>query len=112
MGSLSFGEILTILVVILIIFGPRRLPEAARKVGEAIAWGRRALQQFTDEVQSEFGDEVQPFTDVKTEFDGAKQDIKDVVTTMTSSPEIDEPTSVDDLGVDEPEASPEEDPPS
>jgi TatA/E family protein of Tat protein translocase len=82
MGSISFGEILTILLVILIIFGPSRLPEMARKVGEAIAWSRRALRQFTDEIQSEYGEDTQPFVDIKTELDAARQDLTDIMGTM------------------------------
>lgn len=95
MGSLSFGEIFTILVIILIIFGPNRLPEFARKIGQMIAWGRKSLQDFTDSVQTEAGDGLQPLADLKAEFDGARQDLSGAVATLTgtSNPEPLKPQS-------------------
>ena len=85
MGSLSFGEIFTILVIILIIFGPNRLPEFARKVGQLIAWGRKSLQDFTESVQGEAGEGLQPLADLKAEFDGARQDISGAMSTLTGT---------------------------
>ena len=85
MGSLSFGEIFTILVIILIIFGPNRLPEFARKVGQLIAWGRKSLQDFTESVQGEAGEGLQPLADLKAEFDGARQDISGAMSTLTGA---------------------------
>jgi sec-independent protein translocase protein TatA len=36
MGSISFPEILIILVIIVLLFGARRIPELARGLGEGI----------------------------------------------------------------------------
>lgn len=36
MGRLSFGEIFMVLLIVLILFGPKRLPELARSMGEAV----------------------------------------------------------------------------
>lgn len=85
MGSLSFAEIFTILVIILIIFGPNRLPEFARKVGQLIAWGRKSLQDFTESVQGEAGEGLQPLADLKAEFDGARKDISGAMSTLTGT---------------------------
>ena len=46
-------EILLILVVALVIFGPGRLPEIARKVGQAIRTVRKATFDLTAEVTKE-----------------------------------------------------------
>lgn len=50
------GELLVILVLALIIFGPRRLPEIGRSLGKSIREFRDASQQitsqFTDELKS------------------------------------------------------------
>jgi len=35
MGNLGFGEILLILVVVLLLFGSKRLPEVGRAMGQA-----------------------------------------------------------------------------
>jgi sec-independent protein translocase protein TatB len=85
MGSLTFSEILTILVVILIIFGPKRLPEFARKVGQFIAWGRKSMQEFTANMQRELGDDIQPLTDLSTEIQGAKNDFTDAVKAVSGT---------------------------
>jgi TatA/E family protein of Tat protein translocase len=46
MGSLGWPEILMILVVALIIFGPRKLPELGKTIGQSLAQFRRASEDF------------------------------------------------------------------
>jgi TatA/E family protein of Tat protein translocase len=57
MGSLGWAEILMILVVALIIFGPRKLPELGKSLGQSLAQFRRASEDFKrtweDEVEME-----------------------------------------------------------
>jgi TatA/E family protein of Tat protein translocase len=57
MGSLGMPEILLILVIALIIFGPRKLPELGKTLGQSLAQFRRASEDFKrqweDEVQME-----------------------------------------------------------
>ncbi len=50
--SLGPAEIMVILVVALIVLGPKRLPEAGRQVGKAIAEVRKWSQGFQDEIRS------------------------------------------------------------
>ena len=83
MGSLSFAEIVTILLVILIVFGPNRLPEFARKLGELMAQARRATSQFSKDISSEWGEAVEPIMAVKQDFDGVKKDLKDATAAIT-----------------------------
>jgi len=85
MGSLSFGEIFTILVIVLIIFGPKRLPEFARKIGELIAWARKSLRDFTETIEGELGEGTQPLADLKREFDGARNDLTGAINTLGGS---------------------------
>lgn len=49
-GSTGTGELLLLFAVILVLFGPRRLPEMARLVGRALHELRRAAQDFRDQV--------------------------------------------------------------
>jgi len=49
-GSLGSGEVILIFVVILVLFGPRRLPEIARMIGKTLNELRRASQDFRDQV--------------------------------------------------------------
>ena len=48
--SVGFGEVLLLFVVILLLFGPRRLPDIARQLGRAASELRRASQGFRDQV--------------------------------------------------------------
>lgn len=46
--NIGFGELLLILVVALIFFGPKKLPEIGRTVGTAIREFRKASQDLKD----------------------------------------------------------------
>lgn len=56
-GSLGGPELILILVVALIVFGPRRLPDIGKSVGKMLVEFRRASNEFKrtveDEVESE-----------------------------------------------------------
>jgi sec-independent protein translocase protein TatA len=54
--SLGPAEILVILVVALIVFGPKRLPEVGRQVGQAM----RELRKMQDQVRAEFDTVIHP----------------------------------------------------
>jgi sec-independent protein translocase protein TatA len=57
MGNLGWTEILIILVIALIVFGPRKLPELGKSLGQSLAQFRRASEDFKrtweDEVEME-----------------------------------------------------------
>ena len=44
MGNLGLGELLVILVIALLVIGPKRLPEVARGLGEAVRAFQDALK--------------------------------------------------------------------
>ena len=45
LGNLGFGEILIILVLILVLFGPQKIPELAATAGRFIAQFRRQMEE-------------------------------------------------------------------
>lgn len=49
-GATGTGEWLLLFAAILILFGPRRLPEAARTIGRLMQQWRRAANDFRDQV--------------------------------------------------------------
>jgi sec-independent protein translocase protein TatA len=51
--SIGFGEILIILVLALIIFGPRRLPEMGRTIGRSLRDFRRATSEIRSEIEAD-----------------------------------------------------------
>ncbi len=52
-GSLGLPEILFILVVALLVFGPRRLPEIGRTIGKALGEFRRATTDLKRSIDTE-----------------------------------------------------------
>ncbi len=83
-----------IALVALIVFGPQRLPEIARKMGELMAKARNATQDLTSALDSEYGDAAAPIKDLKGEYDATKQQLKDSVATFTDMTAVD-PVSLD-----------------
>lgn len=59
-GSLGLPEILFILVIALLVFGPRRLPEVGRTLGKAMREFRRATTDLKRSVEVEMSREPEP----------------------------------------------------
>jgi len=53
LGSLGFTEIAFILVLALLLFGPKRLPEIGRTLGKGLAEFRRASNELKRSLESE-----------------------------------------------------------
>ena len=56
MFNVGSGELFLILLLALIVLGPEKLPDAARKVGNVVAELRRMSQGFQDEVRQAMND--------------------------------------------------------
>lgn len=52
MFGIGFPELLVILVVALIVLGPKRIPDVARSLGRGLAEFRRATGEITDEFRT------------------------------------------------------------
>ena len=59
------GEMILILVIALVVFGPGKLPEIGRSVGRGINEFRRATTDLTREFSQSIDDVKQPFDDLK-----------------------------------------------
>ncbi len=56
LGPIGWPELLVILGLVLVIFGPRRLPEIADALGKSIRKFKSATRGATDEVKRELDD--------------------------------------------------------
>lgn len=61
-GSLGISELLVIFVVVLVFFGPKRMPEVARSLGSAMREFRRSLNQIQRELE-----EADPTSELRKE---------------------------------------------
>ncbi len=55
--GIGFGEVLLILILVLIIWGPKRLPQVARTLGKTFRALRKASYDFTTQVTRELDSE-------------------------------------------------------
>ncbi len=62
-GPFGVWEILIILVVVLLIFGPRRLPEMAKGLGQSVRAFRKELRDMRSDLDGD--DEPRPGTSTK-----------------------------------------------
>lgn len=77
MGSLTFSEMATIAVIVLIVFGPKRLPELARRAGAFMTKVRDATRAMRDEFQAEYEQTIAPLEEVRRDLEAARRDVAD-----------------------------------
>lgn len=53
MGNLGIGELLVILVILLVLFGAKRLPEIGKALGEGLREFKKAVKGLRDEEKDE-----------------------------------------------------------
>jgi Tat protein translocase TatB subunit len=88
MFGISMPELILILVIALIVVGPEKLPELAKKMGRMVGEFKRAASDFKESMDVE--DEVGA---VKKSFNETGNDIKGIIDLK--------PSGVDDSGADD-----------
>jgi len=65
-GNIGFPELLVILVIALLVFGPKKLPEVGRSIGKAL----REFRKTSDEIKEKIEEEIhaEEFRDIKEEI--------------------------------------------
>lgn len=82
MPNFTLSEILTIAVVILIVFGPQRLPEMAQKAGALIRKGRTMVDDLRREFDVEIREVTEPLKEVREELKGVREDMSSSVSSL------------------------------
>ena len=57
MPNIGFPELMLILVLALVVFGPKRLPEIGRTIGKSLREFRRASSELRDELKLNLDDD-------------------------------------------------------
>jgi len=52
LGNLGFSEIMLILVVVLLVFGAKRLPEIGSSLGKGIREFKKSMREVTDDIDT------------------------------------------------------------
>lgn len=77
--SVSPAEILTIAVVALLVFGPKRLPEITRKAGKVLRDIRKATDELRTGLESEYKDTLDPIKEALGPIKDARDSIRDAI---------------------------------
>lgn len=72
LGPLGLPEILIILVVVLLIFGPKRLPELSKGLGQSVREFRKGIKDIKDDIEIEASKDETVMKET-----AAKEEVKD-----------------------------------
>ena len=75
---ISFQELTVILLFAVVIFGPKRIPEIARGLGQGI----RAMKEATEDIKREIMnpvDDINPAKEIQETIEDSKKEIEDTV---------------------------------
>jgi sec-independent protein translocase protein TatA len=78
-------ELMVILILALLVFGPKKLPEVAKSVGRGLSEFRRASDEVRDEIQRglNFDDDDPPARELSTTVTAPAEEIPEVKSSQT-----------------------------
>lgn len=86
MFGIGMPEMLVLLAVALIVFGPKKLPELAKSLGRALGEFKRATSDLKDSIETQTGAD-----EVRRSFSEVKEDIQSQVDLAGSNPDPTKP---------------------
>ena len=77
-GNIGLPEMMLIMAIALLVFGPKKLPEVGRSIGKAM----REFKKSTEEIKDRFEEQIRA-----DEFKSIQDDIKDIKKDITQDEE-------------------------
>jgi TatA/E family protein of Tat protein translocase len=84
MFGLGIGEVLIILVIAFLLFGPKQLPEVARQVGKAVKGFKDTAEDLRKSVEPELNMIQQEVKMVEQDFQASLKDVEEQVNAVTA----------------------------
>ena len=84
--ELSFGEMLMIALVIVVLFGPNKIPEIARGLGQGVRKMKDAMEDVKSEIMKETDN---PVSEIKREIEKVKKAAQEYDPTEKIKQELD-----------------------
>ena len=78
MGDLSFGEIFVIFIAVVVLFGPKKIPQIARELGQGIRKMRGAVEDIKQEIMKETEDNT--VSEIQKEIEKVKEEAQKLIT--------------------------------
>jgi TatA/E family protein of Tat protein translocase len=79
MPQLGFQEMIVILVIALLVFGPKKLPELGKSLGKGI----REFKKATNDLKANWEDQIR---EAQTAVEDVKQDVKQTIHEASKDP--------------------------
>lgn len=86
MFDLGMQELIVIFVIILIVFGPQRLPELARTLGKGLGEVKRAVQGVKEKIDEEVDEIKKPIEEIKKPFEEIKEPLGERISLFDTTP--------------------------
>jgi sec-independent protein translocase protein TatA len=85
--GISGGEIIVVLLLILILFGPKKIPEIARTIGKGMNEIKKVQRDINAEINRYSREIDNPAQQIKEDIEGFKKGLNDQVTQTFAEPD-------------------------